>query len=115
MKKKEVIFMPGFNGTGPKGLGPMTGYGRGYCIGYVGETAESGPGLGRGRARGWGHCDYAAGMPRWAVNAPVRHAGSPAFDPGTTGRQELEFLWQQVKNLESALEKARKRLQEKKE
>jgi len=24
--------MPGFNGTGPRGMGPMTGSGRGYCI-----------------------------------------------------------------------------------
>ncbi|MDQ1327817.1 MAG: hypothetical protein QG641_1100, partial [Candidatus Poribacteria bacterium] len=23
--------MPGFNGTGPMGLGPMTGRGMGYC------------------------------------------------------------------------------------
>jgi len=23
--------MPGFNGTGPRGIGPMTGGGRGYC------------------------------------------------------------------------------------
>ena len=24
--------MPGFDGTGPTGQGPMTGRGRGYCI-----------------------------------------------------------------------------------
>jgi len=24
--------MPGFNGTGPHGMGPMTGRGMGYCI-----------------------------------------------------------------------------------
>ncbi|GAG27276.1 unnamed protein product [marine sediment metagenome] len=24
--------MPGFNGTGPRGMGPMTGGGRGYCV-----------------------------------------------------------------------------------
>jgi len=24
--------MPGFNGTGPRGMGPMTGRGMGYCI-----------------------------------------------------------------------------------
>jgi hypothetical protein len=23
--------MPGFDGTGPRGIGPMTGGGRGYC------------------------------------------------------------------------------------
>ena len=24
--------MPGFDGTGPRGTGPMTGRGRGYCV-----------------------------------------------------------------------------------
>ena len=24
--------MPGFDGTGPRGMGPMTGGGRGYCV-----------------------------------------------------------------------------------
>ena len=24
--------MPGFDGTGPRGIGPMTGGGRGYCV-----------------------------------------------------------------------------------
>ena len=24
--------MPGFDGTGPAGMGPMTGWGQGYCI-----------------------------------------------------------------------------------
>jgi len=24
--------MPGFNGTGPRGIGPMSGRGMGYCV-----------------------------------------------------------------------------------
>jgi len=24
--------MPGYDGTGPRGRGPMTGWGRGYCV-----------------------------------------------------------------------------------
>jgi len=28
---KGGSYMPGFDGTGPMGLGPMTGGGRGYC------------------------------------------------------------------------------------
>ena len=27
--------MPGFDGTGPRGMGPMTGGGRGYCNPYA--------------------------------------------------------------------------------
>ena len=26
--------MPGFDGTGPRGIGPMTGGGRGFCNPY---------------------------------------------------------------------------------
>lgn len=46
--------MPRFDGTGPKGEGPMTGHGRGYCIVPVAED-QSFLGIGRdGRARGGG-------------------------------------------------------------
>lgn len=31
--KREVLKMPGGDGTGPAGLGPMTGRGMGYCAG----------------------------------------------------------------------------------
>ena len=39
---KEVNQMPAFNGTGPRGLGPMTGRGEGYCA-----IAFPPPGTGR--------------------------------------------------------------------
>jgi hypothetical protein len=29
--------MPGFDGTGPNGKGPMTGKGRGYCVVQIGQ------------------------------------------------------------------------------
>jgi hypothetical protein len=36
--------MPGFDGTGPRGTGPMTGGGRGFCVlsgtGPIGRPAE---------------------------------------------------------------------------
>lgn len=49
--------MPGFNRTGPTGVGPMTGGGRGMCITDDRELTERfirgaigfGRGLGRGR------------------------------------------------------------------
>jgi hypothetical protein len=69
--------MPGFNGTGPAGAGPMTGWGRGYCNpsgrafapayarsrSYAPSTGFGrglrqargfGPGLGLGWSRGYG-------------------------------------------------------------
>ena len=48
--------MPGGDGTGPMGMGPMTGRGRGLCRGFF---RGFGRGLGRrqglGLRRGWGH------------------------------------------------------------
>ncbi|MBN1851015.1 MAG: DUF5320 domain-containing protein [Deltaproteobacteria bacterium] len=32
--------MPGFDGTGPLGMGPLTGRGRGYCIVKIEENSE---------------------------------------------------------------------------
>jgi len=52
--EKEVINMPFGNGTGPAGLGPMTGRTAGFCAGYpmpgyinpaVGRTGFYGPGV----------------------------------------------------------------------
>jgi hypothetical protein len=73
--------MPGFDGTGPRGEGPMTGWGMGYCAQPVeGRSAyPSGdapayppipPGFGgRGRRFGWGRgfgrgCGWGRGFGR---------------------------------------------------
>ena len=67
-KREEVFHMPRFDGTGPAGMGPMTGWGRGYCNtsqaaygpapawgpGYSGTAYGSGFGSGLGRGRGFG-------------------------------------------------------------
>ncbi len=49
--------MPGFDGTGPMGAGPMTGGGRGYCnprSGIYGRPGFGGGyGLGYRRGPGW--------------------------------------------------------------
>jgi len=33
--------VPGFDGTGPRGAGPLTGAGRGYCIGQLAQANTS--------------------------------------------------------------------------
>jgi hypothetical protein len=58
---KEVNKMPAFDGTGPTGLGPMTGRGEGYC-------AVAFPPPGTGRAP-YGYAGVAG--------APVRPALGP--------------------------------------
>jgi hypothetical protein len=68
---KEVILMPGFDGTGPAGGGPMTGWGRGYCNSAASYDFERswpkrGVGFGYGRGRGYRHIFRKTGLPRWA-------------------------------------------------
>jgi len=51
--------MPGGDGTGPGGMGPMTGRAAGYCAGYpmpgfMNPIGGRGLGLGFGRGRGFG-------------------------------------------------------------
>jgi len=85
--------MPGGDGTGPMGLGPMTGRAAGYCAGYPvpgymnpipgrgywGWGRGLGRGWGRGFGRGWGrgfgrgwHARAWAGYypPAWGRPAP---------------------------------------------
>jgi len=65
--------MPGGDGTGPAGMGPMTGRAAGFCAGY-GVPGYMNPIGGRGfygrgafgRGRGWRNWYWATGMPGWA-------------------------------------------------
>lgn len=74
--------MPGFDGTGPRGMGPMTGGGRGWCAVPVVRGPQTYPpavfgGMGgRGRGRGYRHRYYATGQPGW-----MRFGGYPAAAP----------------------------------
>ena len=45
--------MPRFNGTGPQGVGPMTGRGLGPCNGGLGLRRGLGRGRGLGRCWWW--------------------------------------------------------------
>jgi len=54
--------MPGFDGTGPAGQGPMTGKSRGYCA--VPLNTAGGRFFGRGMGRGWRRRFWARGFGR---------------------------------------------------
>jgi len=109
--------MPGFDGTGPAGMGPRTGGGRGFCSpgagpDYVNRGAGRGGipwGGGRGRARGgvrsrrWcGQTDY------YSYGPPPYGAYQPYNQP--TVEQEMEFLRNRSSFLEQELEQIRKKL-----
>jgi hypothetical protein len=55
MKKswKEVIKMPKYDGTGPRGMGPRTGWGMGPCGGGYGWGRGMGMGMRSGYGRFW--------------------------------------------------------------
>ncbi len=98
--------MPGFNGTGPQGMGPRTGWGRGYCTG--GEPAARVPaygfGWGRGpcgggRARGRGR---GRGMGRGLGYGPV--AGPAAWQPASRDLEaEAAALRQRLEQVEAEM------------
>lgn len=52
--------MPNMDGTGPRGMGPMTGRRRGFCEGAVPRGGGMGLGIGWGRGRGAGMCRFFA-------------------------------------------------------
>ena len=68
---KEVNEMPGFDGTGPGGMGPMTGGGRGLCNPYsslyAGYGAYSAPYPYQAPVAGWPARGYGLGRPRWGL------------------------------------------------
>ena len=78
--------MPGFNGTGPMGMGAMTGGGRGFCT-----------------PRGGSMRQYA--FPRWAPYTYPRYGayGFRPFIPRISREQELEFLKGQAEALKDEL------------
>jgi hypothetical protein len=118
--------MPKGDGTGPMGMGPMTGRGMGFCAGVVapgpinmtpgrgfGMGSGRGRGAGRGGGRGWCNMFHATGLTRWqraAAGWPMRGGMPPYAAPSK--EQELQALKSQAEYFESALDDIRKRLQE---
>ena len=134
--------MPGGDGTGPAGMGPMTGRAAGYCAGFpVPGYVNPMPGRGfGGGGRGRRNWYYATGMPGWARAAQGMPASgvpgpgypAPAYGPygptaqqpgwaypppaygayGPTPEQEVEFLKQQSEALQQQLEQISQRMAE---
>ncbi len=124
--------MPGFDATGPMGMGPGTGWGRGLCKPQAGQNANvEGPwagfgagrggmpwGGGRGRAwgggrgRGRGRGGWGRG-PMWGAGAWYQDDSQwqePAPTPAPS--DEKTYLKRGVKALERELEEMKHRLEE---
>ena len=122
--------MPGGNGTGPAGMGPMTGRAAGFCAGYSvpgyanpipgrGFGGYGGFGRGRGGGMGMGRRNqfYATGLTGWqraGIGAPAY--GVPQAYPATfvppTREVELDTLKAQAEYLEDSLDGVRKQIEE---
>lgn len=89
--------MPGGDRTGPRGFGPMTGWGGGYCI-------SSGYGYGRGA--GFGYCRGYRGF-GWGrfPEVPVRE---PAKDRLMALKEEERWLEDQLKALKEEVKEMEK-------
>ena len=114
--------MPGFDGTGPMGMGPMTGRALGVCAGYPqpGYATLGGRGMGmgfRGGGRGWRNMFYATGLPGWARGTgigavPAAPLYATPYQPQVSPENELALLKGQAKNLEDALNSIKERVAE---
>ncbi|MBN1461802.1 MAG: DUF5320 domain-containing protein [Armatimonadetes bacterium] len=114
--------MPRGDGSGPMGMGPMTGRAAGYCAGYgvpgfanpVGGRGLGmawGRGGGRGLGMGWGRGGWGRGPGRGWGFAPAAYPG-PYLAPEPTAEEELSALRSQADWLQQQLEAVNSRLQE---
>ncbi|PIP05754.1 MAG: hypothetical protein COT13_02155 [Chloroflexi bacterium CG08_land_8_20_14_0_20_45_12] len=87
--------MPGFDGTGPRGMGPMTGGGRGFCSPWGVRVARP-----------------TYGFPRRAPYASPYYGayGFGPFAPQMTREQELEFLKTESQALREELKELEDRI-----
>jgi len=93
--------MPRGDGTGPNGRGSMTGRGMGFCAGFN-VPGFMNPGFGRGFGRGF----------RWRTRfvqpMPVQQIQPSAI----TGKEEKQFLEQELNALKEEIKEIEKRLKE---
>ena len=93
--------MPGFDGTGPIGMGPMTGGSRGFCSPW--RIGAGLPVYGAPQWRGRRYPYYAAG--------PFVLGLTP-YAPQMSREQELDFLKQQAEAIRVQLKEIEGRIQE---
>ena len=94
--------MPGFDGTGPRGMGPMTGGGRGFCSPWgLGATS--------GRGRGMPYPLTYGGAPYGGVVPPP---GIAPYAPRMSEEQELQWLKEEARRVKEQLTQISDRIRE---
>ncbi len=108
--------MPRGDGTGPNGMGSMTGRGAGYCAGAnapgfaSGVGRGAGMGRGRGAGRGFRNMFYATGLPGWQRGGNAAPYGAAAAFPNREPEPEIQALANQAQALKAKLDAIEKRL-----
>lgn len=108
--------MPGGDGTGPGGMGPMTGRAAGYCAGYpvpgfANPIPGRGYGFGFGRGMGYGFRGGRGGL--WAMpNYGYQMPYAAPYGAAPTRQQEIEALQGQAEYFENTLSEIKKRIDE---
>jgi len=109
--------MPRGDGTGPMGMGPMTGRSAGFCAGYNAPgfmntmpgrgfgMGRGGGGFGMGGGRGWRNRFYATGLAGW--QRPAAWGWGLQQQPSMTKEQELDALKKQAEYFENSLKELR--------
>lgn len=91
--------MPRYDGTGPMGMGPMSGWGAGYC--GRGVRGNYGRGMGGYYGRGRG-LRRAAGFVPPAYGVGV----APVGDRTEALKQEMEYLENEIRMIKEELKAA---------
>lgn len=128
--------MPGGDGTGPIGMGPMTGRAAGYCAGYPapgymnsvpgafgygfgrGGWGRGRGGFARGAGRGRKNWYYVTGMPGWmranygypAFGGQVYPSYAPQYAPQFTANEERDMLKEEADFLKQQLKDIQSRI-----
>jgi hypothetical protein len=107
--------MPRGDGTGPMGLGPMTGRGTGYCAGYP-YPGFMNPGFRRGyfgwgRGRGWRNWYPTTEIPN-QERATYRLSPWGRYPNQPDKKEEKEMLNEELKSLKEGITAIEKRLQD---
>ena len=90
--------MPGFDGTGPMGMGPMTGGGRGFCAAPL-----------RGVWPAYAGRVFA--MP-YAMPLGIPYYGAPSFAPEIGREEELDYLKGLAQSMREDLKEIERKIQQ---
>jgi len=100
--------MPGGDGTGPAGQGPMTGRAAGFCAGF------NAPGYANPmpRARRFFRRGFGRGLRRWNITPVMQPAPVEQIVPVATKKEEIQYLEEEQKLIKQELQEIEKRLKE---